>query len=263
MSRRNPGQDQDQVVETDDDDFLHEDHGPVLDHPIWYIRTIGLQPSVISAITTLKYKRGEGLVEGTDCSICLSEFQEDETLRLLPKCSHAFHIPCIDTWLTSHTNCPLCRAGIVRNGEPNLSLPVLVVENSGHVEETLVGTSENNGELESEAEDRSSELRIESDDENDISKLEMGNSDNLVRRSVSLDCLSAARISAEIANAQPFQSDRDLGTKLDKENQLNSGAVPTRVESSCSIARSLQRGPDFIKRSFSCSGKVLLSRQSR
>ena len=54
-----------------------------------------------------------GLVEGTDCSVCLSEFQEDESVRLLPKCGHAFHIQCIDTWLRSHSNCPLCRANVI------------------------------------------------------------------------------------------------------------------------------------------------------
>lgn len=49
-------------------------------------------------------------MESSDCSVCLSEFQENERLRLLPECSHAFHVPCIDTWLKSHSNCPLCRA---------------------------------------------------------------------------------------------------------------------------------------------------------
>ncbi|TMX05086.1 hypothetical protein EJD97_002576 [Solanum chilense] len=77
------------------------------------IQTVGLQQSVISAITIHKYKKGEGLIEGTECSVCLSEFQEDETLRILPNCNHAFHIPCIDTWLESHINCPMCRADIV------------------------------------------------------------------------------------------------------------------------------------------------------
>ncbi|KAK6805480.1 hypothetical protein RDI58_003265 [Solanum bulbocastanum] len=77
------------------------------------IQTVGLQQSVISAITIRKYKKVEGLIEGTECSVCLSEFQEDETLRILPKCNHAFHIPCIDTWLESHINCPMCRADIV------------------------------------------------------------------------------------------------------------------------------------------------------
>ena len=96
-----------------DEEFLDENRAPEIDHPIWYITTVGLQQAIINAITICKYKRGEGLIEGTECSVCLSEFQEDETLRLLPKCNHAFHIPCIDTWLRSHTNCPLCRARIV------------------------------------------------------------------------------------------------------------------------------------------------------
>ncbi|GER30077.1 RING/U-box superfamily protein [Striga asiatica] len=93
-----------------------DDVGPEIlpeDHHIWHIRTVGLQPSVIGAITIVRYEKGEGLIDGSDCSVCLNEFQEDETLRLLPKCSHAFHVPCIDTWLRSHTNFPLCRAGIV------------------------------------------------------------------------------------------------------------------------------------------------------
>ncbi|XP_022974726.1 RING-H2 finger protein ATL51-like [Cucurbita maxima] len=72
----------------------------------------GLDEALIKSITVCKYKRGDGLVEGTDCSVCLSEFEENESLRLLPKCSHAFHLPCIDTWLKSHSTCPLCRSNI-------------------------------------------------------------------------------------------------------------------------------------------------------
>ncbi|KFK41655.1 hypothetical protein AALP_AA2G155700 [Arabis alpina] len=59
-----------------DEEFQDREQEEV-DHPIWFIRTT-----------------------------------DDESLRLLPKCNHAFHISCIDTWLRSHTNCPLCRAGI-------------------------------------------------------------------------------------------------------------------------------------------------------
>lgn len=101
------------VIFATQDDSFDEDHGPVLDHPIWYINTVGLPQSVINSIALFKYKKDVGLIEGTDCSVCLSEFQEDESLRLLPKCSHAFHVSCVDTWLSSHTNCPLCRAPIL------------------------------------------------------------------------------------------------------------------------------------------------------
>ncbi|CAH8359301.1 unnamed protein product [Eruca vesicaria subsp. sativa] len=93
------------------DDTVNEEFQEV-DNPIWLIRTTGLQQSIINSITICSYKRGDVLIERTDCPVCLNEFEEDEKLRLLPKCNHAFHISCIDTWLRSHTNCPLCRAGI-------------------------------------------------------------------------------------------------------------------------------------------------------
>lgn len=72
----------------------------------------GLDESLIREITVFKYRRGEGLIDGTDCAICLSEFKEEENLRLMPNCEHAFHIPCIDEWLKTQSNCPLCRAGM-------------------------------------------------------------------------------------------------------------------------------------------------------
>ncbi|WJX58034.1 RING-type E3 ubiquitin transferase [Trifolium repens] len=113
------------------EDFLNENqvghnHDHNHDHPVWLIATVGLQQSIINSITVSKYRKNEGLIEATECSVCLNEFHEDETLRLLPKCSHAFHISCIDTWLRSHTNCPLCRASIVSN---NVT-PEVTVSNS-------------------------------------------------------------------------------------------------------------------------------------
>lgn len=79
----------------------------------WPILTRGLDESVINSLPAFKYRRGDGLVHDNECAVCLSEFQDDENLRLLPKCTHAFHLPCIDMWLSTHSNCPLCRANIV------------------------------------------------------------------------------------------------------------------------------------------------------
>ncbi|KAK4282520.1 hypothetical protein QN277_013884 [Acacia crassicarpa] len=44
-----------------------------------------------------------------ECAVCLSDFEEDRDVRLLPNCNHYFHIHCIDTWFRSHSNCPICR----------------------------------------------------------------------------------------------------------------------------------------------------------
>ncbi|XP_071736056.1 RING-H2 finger protein ATL52-like [Rutidosis leptorrhynchoides] len=79
----------------------------------------GLDESLIKSIAVCKYMKGDGVVDGSDCAVCLSEFQEGESLRLLPKCGHAFHLPCIDTWLTSHSSCPLCRSHVM----PGLPIP--------------------------------------------------------------------------------------------------------------------------------------------
>jgi len=45
-----------------------------------------------------------------ECSICLSEFEENERVTRLP-CNHHFCTICITTWLTENGNhCPQCRA---------------------------------------------------------------------------------------------------------------------------------------------------------
>ncbi|GLU20529.1 hypothetical protein SLE2022_367230 [Rubroshorea leprosula] len=82
----------------------------------------GLDVSVIETFPVLLYssvkelKMGKGTLE---CAVCLSEFGEDESLRLLPKCNHVFHPACIDLWLSAHVTCPVCRAELTPgSGEP-------------------------------------------------------------------------------------------------------------------------------------------------
>ncbi|WVZ24223.1 hypothetical protein V8G54_002767 [Vigna mungo] len=96
----------------DPNDDLQATHNPPLHEP-WNASTTGLDEALIKSIAVFKYKKGDaGSVEVTNCSVCLSEFEDDESVRLLPKCSHVFHVPCIDPWLKSHSSCPLCRAAI-------------------------------------------------------------------------------------------------------------------------------------------------------
>ncbi|CAK9224769.1 unnamed protein product [Sphagnum troendelagicum] len=61
---------------------------------------------------SLKEGRRGGSKESLDCAVCLNEFDQDEHLRLLPGCNHAFHLDCIDVWLQSHSTCPLCRSNL-------------------------------------------------------------------------------------------------------------------------------------------------------
>ncbi|KAK4836521.1 hypothetical protein QYF36_024245 [Acer negundo] len=72
-----------------------------------------LQHSLNKLIPTYKFSTDIGsILKSGDftCSICLSEFNDGEPIRLLPECLHSFHVPCIDMWLVSHSSCPLCRA---------------------------------------------------------------------------------------------------------------------------------------------------------
>ncbi|KAI3446057.1 hypothetical protein Pfo_002722 [Paulownia fortunei] len=75
----------------------------------------GLDESIIKTIPLSVYTRKSGF---HDCAVCLLEFEENDYVRTLPVCSHAFHVDCIDIWLRSHANCPLCRAGIFRQDSP-------------------------------------------------------------------------------------------------------------------------------------------------
>ncbi|XP_010446920.1 PREDICTED: probable E3 ubiquitin-protein ligase ATL45 [Camelina sativa] len=56
---------------------------------------------------------GDGDDSSTECAICITEFAEGEEIRILPLCKHAFHVACIDKWLTSRSSCPSCRRILV------------------------------------------------------------------------------------------------------------------------------------------------------
>ncbi|GLJ38560.1 hypothetical protein SUGI_0786200 [Cryptomeria japonica] len=71
----------------------------------------GLSPAVVQNIPILEYNLGS-FEDGLECAICLSEFQENRSTRLLPNCNHNFHIECIDKWLQSNSTCPLCRTRV-------------------------------------------------------------------------------------------------------------------------------------------------------
>ncbi|XP_073279247.1 RING-H2 finger protein ATL46-like [Primulina huaijiensis] len=83
---------------------------------LFHLHDSGLDQAYIDLLPVFLYKDIMGLKEHFDCAVCLCEFSEQDKLRLLPSCSHAFHLDCIDTWLLSNSTCPLCRGVILTPG---------------------------------------------------------------------------------------------------------------------------------------------------
>ncbi|GER25871.1 RING/U-box superfamily protein [Striga asiatica] len=62
-------------------------------------------------VPAVVYAEGMELAgEERECIICLSEFTAGERIRVLERCSHGFHVQCIQRWLASRDSCPTCRA---------------------------------------------------------------------------------------------------------------------------------------------------------
>jgi hypothetical protein len=57
------------------------------------------------------------------CAICLGEFADGEKVRVLPRCGHGFHVPCVDAWLLSRGSCPTCRLPVMGGKKPSAAKP--------------------------------------------------------------------------------------------------------------------------------------------
>lgn len=63
--------------------------------------------SQISSLQVVRFSAKTCDAEEASCAICLSTFQDGNTLRRLP-CGHHFHRRCVDSWLHHNKVCPLC-----------------------------------------------------------------------------------------------------------------------------------------------------------
>ncbi|KAJ4836791.1 hypothetical protein Tsubulata_029977 [Turnera subulata] len=77
--------------------------------------SLGLDPAIIDSLpiilVTKNVENGDVIIE-TECSICLSLFEDQEKVKVLPECNHAYHSECLDKWLSTQSSCPLCRASL-------------------------------------------------------------------------------------------------------------------------------------------------------
>ncbi|XP_021742442.1 E3 ubiquitin-protein ligase ATL6-like [Chenopodium quinoa] len=88
-------------------------------------RSRGLDEEVIEGFPVLDYaavKAAKIGKEALECAVCLMEFEDDDTLRLIPRCDHVFHPECIDAWLLGHTTCPVCRCNLAEKVDNDVVL---------------------------------------------------------------------------------------------------------------------------------------------
>ncbi|CAL5188349.1 unnamed protein product [Lathyrus oleraceus] len=80
------------------------------------VSSIGSVPAPAEVVESLPVKlytkSHKHQEEPVQCYICLVEYEDGDSMRVLP-CHHEFHTTCIDKWLKEiHRVCPLCRGDI-------------------------------------------------------------------------------------------------------------------------------------------------------
>ncbi|XP_058223956.1 RING-H2 finger protein ATL38-like [Rhododendron vialii] len=88
-----------------------------------HLMSCGLDPWIIDTFPTLVYSEVKTDGISLECAVCLSEFENTDTLRLLPICCHVFHHDCIDAWLSTHVTCPVCRSNLALEPDDGFTLP--------------------------------------------------------------------------------------------------------------------------------------------
>ncbi|KAM0888824.1 hypothetical protein ACQ4PT_028096 [Festuca glaucescens] len=222
-------------------------------HHVWYIRTVGLDEATIASIAAVEYR---GVGSGGDCAVCLGEFSDGELVRLLPRCSHPFHAPCIDTWLRAHVSCPVCRSTVVvpsdvLAGAPHADTEVSEAEEHQVFDEMSPSESLAEGSEDSDASpDTQSEGTEAATEENGSA------TPNPIRRSASMDSPLFLVAVPEVQDAAARST-----RKLPSGREMRIFRVKDRDAAGTSSS-SCQTGKLGIGRSMSSSGRAFFFSRS-
>ena len=59
-----------------------------------------------------KTRKSEEIFKYGCCTICLSDFESGEKVKMVPQCKHTFHAECLEKWLLRKFSCPNCNLEI-------------------------------------------------------------------------------------------------------------------------------------------------------
>ncbi|GJN21393.1 hypothetical protein PR202_gb08863 [Eleusine coracana subsp. coracana] len=240
-----------------------EEGGGEVVHHAWHIRTVGLDQAAIESIALTRYRAGGGVLGASDCAVCLGEFGDGELLRLLPRCAHAFHVHCIDTWLRAHVNCPICRSLVLDPPVPaaeEADSPAGTVDDTGQAAmSSNIETTGHEQQLDhQQASEEQSELRVQIDQHDEDSNSperpvrQPGPRVANFRRVVSMDSPSPMAAASE-ADEQAGDGKQGIG-----------GVVQCELLSPGSSGGGLKNNNRGMKRSLSVGSRwALVSRHCR
>ncbi|KAI5661013.1 hypothetical protein M9H77_20336 [Catharanthus roseus] len=213
----------------------------------------GLVESAIKSIPLSIYSRKSN---SHNCAICLLEFKENDYVRTLPVCSHDFHVDCIDIWLRSHANCPLCRAVIFRPESP--FTPVMATRIRPDLDDIIIQSTilEPLTEIPPKADSNSptgGEITQEQSPgrEDPLSEDRYNARDFLLKRSYSFGFernLGSERLVVEPVTASPWRYRRGVGSFWSKRPSPFNSLTKSRVFSFRSYRGMNMKSPFFRRR---------------
>eukprot|EP00347_Sterkiella_histriomuscorum_P006485 403352587 len=69
--------------------------------------------SIINSYPSNIYKNQYNNIETVTCAVCIDDFKSGCIFKML-KCSHKYHSNCIDEWLKTKLQCPLCKKEVTK-----------------------------------------------------------------------------------------------------------------------------------------------------
>jgi len=76
-----------------------------------YLEIYDMPKVVLEEEQILELKKGN-----KKCDICWSEYEVGQIMKTMP-CFHIFHEDCLNKWLEMSLVCPVCKCGIIKEGD--------------------------------------------------------------------------------------------------------------------------------------------------